>query len=198
MKLIKNFIMFVIIAGFVACGSDSGGNPSESLSSDKDITAFTILGINGTIGASDISLIVPAGTDLTALVPTITITGESVSPASGVAQDFTNSVTSPVVYTVTAEDATQKVYNVIVGPPAPPSIITGSHITVSGASDTYVSYNPMTEAALSCCSYNATPECGAADVPDIACYVTLVFNSDGTAAKIYDADPTPGVPMPGH
>src|SRR3989344_2719725 len=43
-----------------------------------------------------------------ALAPTIAITGTSVSPNSGVAQNFTNSVT----YTVTAEDASTQDYTV--------------------------------------------------------------------------------------
>ena len=49
--------------------------------------------------------------DLTALKPTIEVSaGASVSPASGTAQDFT----SPVVYTVTAQDGTTKIYTVTV------------------------------------------------------------------------------------
>jgi len=47
---------------------------------------------------------------VTALVPSITHTGESISPASGVAQDFTN----PVAYTVTAADASTQTYTVTV------------------------------------------------------------------------------------
>ena len=48
---------------------------------------------------------------MTALVPTITIsTAATISPASGVAQNFTN----PVHYTVTAEDDSQQTYTVTV------------------------------------------------------------------------------------
>ena len=72
----------------------------------KDITRFTILDIDGVIGANTIDLTVPFGTALTSLTPTITHTGASVSPASGVAQDFT----SAVAYTVTAADASTKSY----------------------------------------------------------------------------------------
>jgi len=55
-------------------------------------------------GASHtVELEVPFGTDLTALVPNIEISGGAVvNPGSGVATDFT----SPVVYTVTAQDGT--------------------------------------------------------------------------------------------
>ncbi|MFH0974709.1 MAG: hypothetical protein V1874_02880 [Spirochaetota bacterium] len=81
------------------------------LSSAKDITGFVIDTVSGTIGANTISLTMPEGTDITNLVPAITVSpGASVSPASGAATDFT----SPVAYTVTAEDASTKVYTVTV------------------------------------------------------------------------------------
>src|SRR5690606_29105598 len=54
-----------------------------------------------------ISAIVPVNTDVTALVPTIVVSEKAtVSPAPGVATDFTNSVT----YTVTAEDGSAQQY----------------------------------------------------------------------------------------
>jgi hypothetical protein len=81
--------------------------------SDKDITSFVINGfsaqiadINATSGV--INLTLPKGTILTNLIPDIEITGQSVSPDNGVAQDFTNSVT----YTVTAKDGSMKTYTV--------------------------------------------------------------------------------------
>ncbi|QXP52983.1 PKD domain-containing protein [Cellulophaga sp. HaHa_2_1] len=80
--------------------------PSDS----KDIIAFSIDGINGTITGTDISITLPSITDVTALEPTVTHTGATVSPVSGVAQDFTN----PVIYTVTAEDASTQEYTVTV------------------------------------------------------------------------------------
>lgn len=53
--------------------------------------------------AGTIAISVPMGTDVTALVPTIDITGQYVEPNTGVAQDFTAPVTytcySPVDYT---------------------------------------------------------------------------------------------------
>ena len=62
--------------------------------------------------AISLALTVPFGTEVTALVPTIVHTGASVSPASGAAQDFT----SPVNYTVTAEDGSTQAYEVTVTP----------------------------------------------------------------------------------
>ncbi|MCF8380704.1 MAG: DUF5018 domain-containing protein [Bacteroidales bacterium] len=54
-------------------------------------------------GAHTVAIEVATGTNLTNLSPTITLSeGATVSPASGVAQDFTN----PVTYTVKAEDGT--------------------------------------------------------------------------------------------
>ncbi|MFA5050887.1 MAG: DUF5018 domain-containing protein [Patescibacteria group bacterium] len=80
----------------------------------KAITAFTILNQVGDATIDEvnhlIALTMPYGTDVTALIPTITIIGVSVSPASGVAQDFTN----PATYTVTAADSSTQAYIVTV------------------------------------------------------------------------------------
>jgi hypothetical protein len=72
-------------------------------STECDITSFTISGIETSISGTTITLIVPEDADLTALTPTITVSeGATISPASGVEQDFSSAVT----YTVTAEDTT--------------------------------------------------------------------------------------------
>ena len=103
-------------------GSDTDGTSdgiyyiaiASALSPSKAITAFTIPNQIGTAtineSAHTIALTMPAGTNVTALVPAITITGASVSPNTGVAQDFTNSVN----YTVTAADTSTQVYAVSV------------------------------------------------------------------------------------
>lgn len=79
-------------------------------SSNKDITKFAILGVDGIIRPTTISLTLPYGTLLNNLTPTIEHTGISVSPATLVAQNFT----SPKDYTVTAEDLSTKVYTITV------------------------------------------------------------------------------------
>ena len=61
-------------------------------------------------GNEYVTLTVPYGTNPSSLTPTIVHTGASVSPASGVAKDFTN----PVTYTVTAADGSTKAYTVTV------------------------------------------------------------------------------------
>ncbi|MFA5125811.1 MAG: hypothetical protein WC462_02295 [archaeon] len=85
-----------------------------SLNTAKAITAFDFSSppVVGDVNESTHTVIlsVPNGTDVTALVPTITITGISINPASGIAQNFTNQVT----YTVTAADDSTQDYNVIV------------------------------------------------------------------------------------
>ncbi len=88
----------------------NAGNALLLVDPTKQITSFILTSptATGTISESPktISFIVPHNTVLTALVPTITIDGASISPASGVAQDFTN----PVTYTVTAHDGSTQAY----------------------------------------------------------------------------------------
>jgi hypothetical protein len=82
-------------------------------SSAKEITAFNIGSSQGIINENElaITVTVPYGTDVTSLVPSITVSDKAtVSPDSGTHQDFTN----PVSYTVTAEDGSQQVYVVMV------------------------------------------------------------------------------------
>lgn len=79
----------------------------------KSILSFVFpsLGNISAIAGSDntLHIEVPFGTDVTRLVPEITIsTGAICSPKSGVEVDFTN----PVTYTVKAEDGTTKEYTV--------------------------------------------------------------------------------------
>jgi hypothetical protein len=97
---------------------------SSGLSNEAEILSFTLAEqtapavINNAAATVDIE--VAYGTDVTGLTPTITISnGASISPQSGVVQNFTN----PVSYTVTAEDdATIKIWTVTVTQQAPPSI----------------------------------------------------------------------------
>ncbi len=68
--------------------------------------------VTGAVGSGTVTAEVRFGTDITALVPTITISdAATVDPATGTAQNFSSSVT----YTVTAEDAaTTQEYTVTV------------------------------------------------------------------------------------
>ncbi|NLB51894.1 MAG: cadherin-like domain-containing protein, partial [Syntrophomonadaceae bacterium] len=83
---------------------------------DKAITGFYFAGLDPAVSGmideetKTITLTVPYGTDLTALVPTIDHNGVSVSPVSGEAADFTD----PVIYRVTAEDGSTQDYLVTI------------------------------------------------------------------------------------
>ena len=110
------FLCFVMMSVMVS-GCSSGGSdslPPAPLSSAKAITAFTFPTSTGTTiteATHAIAITVPFGTVVTALVPTITIsTGASISPNTGVANNFTN----PKTYTVTAADASTQDYAVTV------------------------------------------------------------------------------------
>ncbi len=100
------------------------------LSSAKDILTFSLpeqtaaASIDAT--AHTVAIEVAAGTVVTSLTPTITISAAaSISPGSGVAQDFTNAV----VYTVTAEDASTQAWTVTVTvTPAPEPLSSANDI----------------------------------------------------------------------
>ena len=66
----------------------------------------------GRIFSDEIKLIVPYGTDVTSLVPEIDISNDaSVSPQNVVAQNFSDEIEG-VLYTVTAEDGSARIYQV--------------------------------------------------------------------------------------
>ncbi|MBO4328302.1 MAG: DUF5018 domain-containing protein [Bacteroidales bacterium] len=106
-RILKTFCLvltsLIILAG---CNKES---------SEKQILSFKFaaLDVQATITESPkaVVAIVPFGTDVTSLVPIITISEKAtISPASGVVTDFTN----PVVYTVTAEDGSKATYTATV------------------------------------------------------------------------------------
>ena len=99
-------VMLAFATLFIGCKKES---------SEKRILKFefTTLGVEATIneGAKTIVAEVPETTDVTSLVPTITISAKaSVDPASGIPQNFTN----PKTYVVTAEDGSNASYTVTV------------------------------------------------------------------------------------
>ena len=99
-------ICLAVVTMFSSCEKES--NKHQILS-----FGFTTPPAVGVIdeAAKTIAVAVPVGTDVTALAPVITISeNATVSPASGVATNFTN----PVKYTVTAEDGSTAEYMVTV------------------------------------------------------------------------------------
>lgn len=111
-RTMNRALAVAMLAGalFVAC--DTSGDVAGK--AEKKITAFDLAdpAASGVIAEANhvISIPVPFGTDVTALVPTIAHTGASISPASGTAQDFTG----PVTYTVTARDGSTQAYSATV------------------------------------------------------------------------------------
>jgi len=104
-------------------GAKSASHSVTVYSRAKDITAFSVLGIDGSIDGTNISVTVPAGTLRHSIVSTFTTTGVSVycgatQLQSGVTQlDMTN----PVIFKVFAEDGSWKEYTVtLVNNPADP------------------------------------------------------------------------------
>lgn len=81
------------------------------------ISSFNVNNVDATIDntAGTISVNLPIGTDLSALQPTIVLNGfgTTVSPASTVVTNFTNSPATPVNYTVT-DGINSKVYAVVI------------------------------------------------------------------------------------
>jgi hypothetical protein len=87
----------------------------ESLSSATNIITFTLTAQTGTATINStnhtVSIEVEYGTDITDIAPSITLSyGATVIPTSGTETDFT----SPVVYTVTAEDNTEQEWTITV------------------------------------------------------------------------------------
>jgi hypothetical protein len=112
--LFISIIMLSLTAG--GCSDTAFSNDlwdnltSSKITSDKQITSFTINGYKARISGTSVTSVLPLGTSVTSLAPVITHNGAAVTPESGVAQNFTN----PVTYTVTATDGTTDVYTVSV------------------------------------------------------------------------------------
>jgi hypothetical protein len=95
----------VVVAGFASCKKDDA----------KQIIAFSFVSPQATgvinESAKTITVDVPAGTDVSKLMPTIEVSEKAkVSPSSGVVQNFTTSVK----YIVTAEDGSIATYTVTI------------------------------------------------------------------------------------
>jgi hypothetical protein len=111
--------------------------------SEKTITSFTV---PGQVGTSVIDAVyhtvmfhMPQGSSISAITPAITVSDNaSIDPKSGVARDFS----SPVAYTVTAEDGSTQVWTVTVDTAPPITTAAVSPSQPDGQSGWYV--NPVT------------------------------------------------------
>jgi hypothetical protein len=125
---VVKFQVLCLVFLLSACGNggDSGSSSAVSPSAMAQITSFNLNSppAPGSINNVNrvIAVNVPYGTDVTNLTPMIVISsGAAVYPASGVAKDFT----SPVIYTVTAEDkvTTQKYTVMVTVAPGPTAML---------------------------------------------------------------------------
>lgn len=99
-------ILLAVIAIMTSCTKESSEKKILSFSFVSPQVAATI-----TENAKTIVAVVPEGTEVTSMIPIITVSDNAtVNPASGIPMDFT----APVVYTVTAEDGSQATYTVTV------------------------------------------------------------------------------------
>jgi len=117
LKLVTVLVTCFTIAFFAlsGCKKEEPEPSKPNLSSAKLITSFTFVEPpeTGIIDEAQktITFQLDKGTIVTALTPVITVSEKAtVSPASGVPQNFT----SPVVYTVTAENGSTQKYTVTV------------------------------------------------------------------------------------
>jgi type IV secretory pathway TrbF-like protein len=112
-----SILVSLVTLVLAACG---GGGATGTLSGAKSITQFAIISpaASGNIDEAtrNITISVPAGTNVSALVASFISTGKSVAVA-GVRQTSgvtANNFTNPVVYTVTAENGSSANYTVTV------------------------------------------------------------------------------------
>ncbi len=128
MKIFRSPLKAVVYLGcimvflnlFSSCDKDDAPAPPVPKDSTKAIISFTLLQANGalldttdltvTIKNDSILVGVPAGTDVTALLPKITWKGVILTPSAFDVQNFS----TPVTYTVKAEDTSSRKYVVVV------------------------------------------------------------------------------------
>jgi outer membrane protein assembly factor BamB len=114
-----------LLVFIMMCGSCDKIQPDTS----KAIVSFSVIASDGSsLDTSQISyqlhedsifVTLPFNTDLSSLTPQIDIQGVSISPGSGVAQNFS----VPVTYTVTAADSTKASYVVLAKRKAPQAVV---------------------------------------------------------------------------
>lgn len=142
-KKFNTFIFVAIIAIFGACDKEDD-TPTVIKSSVKELITFSFNGLTpavvATISGTAISASILHNVDATTLVPTIVVSSKAtVSPASGVAQNFS----SPVTYIVTAEDGTTQNYIVTVAKSIAPKSSAKDILTVS-----FNATNPSVKATI--------------------------------------------------
>ncbi len=141
-----SFLLLLLALGFTSCDTEDDPEPAEAL-----ITSFSIINaganadqtIEGSISGMEILVAVPFETDLTQLIPEVSVSeGATVVPASGTELDFTE----PRNFVVTNEDITNT-YTVTVEKAQPTSGVINS-ITFKSASSDEVYENEIDQSSF--------------------------------------------------
>src|SRR4051812_19985334 len=107
--------LLILLAACSKSNNGTNNNPPPVLSSQKTVSTFVFrtsdnpllpADISGNIGSDSILFTFHNSISRTSLVPTISTSGMSISPANHTAQNFGSSIT----YIVTAQDGTTKNY----------------------------------------------------------------------------------------
>jgi hypothetical protein len=118
MKARRIFVSLLVILILALNLINGCGSKGDSPSSAKEISAYSVNGIAGTINESEktINVVIPFPADITALTATFTTTGLNVKIGSVVQESgvTANNFTNPLIYTVTAADGTTADYTVTV------------------------------------------------------------------------------------
>lgn len=108
MRIFKNLaLILATVIMFNSCEKEK--DIEKEKSAEKEILAFSVSSTDGDINESEhtISISLPHGTDVSALQASISISAEAtIYPKTVKAQDFS----SPVTYTITAEDGSKQDY----------------------------------------------------------------------------------------
>ncbi len=134
-KFYAAFAGLFLVLSFISCDDSDEGSTVPQTESSKEITSFSIDGAEITIDGTSISVVFPYGTELSSVTPSVSHNGVSINPDPASVTDFS----SPVSFTVTAEDGTTAVYTVTVSNAERPAFNTISG-TIEGWSDFLASY----------------------------------------------------------
>ena len=138
------------------------------------ITSFTADGVSAAINqtAKTITAELPYGTSLSSITPTVTIGGTATSYSPTGAQDFSNSVTIPVIYTVIGTPSNVDYAVTLIVPAAPPAPIFN---VTTGSSNQSVKAGSVITPLI----YSLTNATGA-NVTGLPDGLTGLFQSTGT------------------
>lgn len=116
--IFKSFLLIFTLLTLNGCKKESTSNASStnsilSFSFSKLKNASLSSDVFGVINGANIEISVPANTNITALIPSVVHNGKLIDPDTTASKNFTQ----PVLYTVTADDNSKKVYTITVKMP---------------------------------------------------------------------------------